>query len=63
MAMRVKLTADCDVHVKSETGAVRAVIAYSAGMEAIVPDDHASQIVAAGAGKIVEDKTPAKARK
>lgn len=62
MAKRVRVTADCDVAIRSPEGGVRVVLAYRAGFDAIVPDEHADQIVAAGCGEVVADATPNKRR-
>jgi hypothetical protein len=61
MAKSVRITADIDISARPTKGGL-VVIAYRAGTTELVPDDHADRIVAAGAGELVEDKTPQKVR-
>lgn len=62
MAKRVNVASDVDVTVRPDHGGM-VVIAYRSGFSGIVPDGHADQIVGAGAGEVVEDKTPNKVRR
>jgi hypothetical protein len=61
MAMKVAVTSDVDVTVRPSHGGL-VVFAYRAGFSGIVPDGHAEQIVAAGAGCVIKDVTPKKVR-
>jgi hypothetical protein len=61
MAKRVTVASDVDVTVRPDHGGL-VVIAYRSGFSGIVPDGHAERIVAAGAGAVIEDKTPNKVR-